>query len=567
MKRGALTWCITLSAILCIILTGGWASAQNAQGLAAVGALDPANGYPRWYMDRTGLQLGQCLDTTSPADPCVMGVVAGSPAPPAIPNPGAPISFPDNFPDEVFYWRTTADIANIGGVGGRAVLVMSTQAGFGGATGTAADGAGAQIVFARYRVRVRPNGLVPGATYTVTGPFGVQSFVAAATGTINFTIDQGCPLGVPLPCNFASVLPTTNAGPFLTWDPAAPPLPTPGFIGDGLLTHTITGSPSNTNFFRIQGPNVGGSGVNVVETNLFVNVIGKIYVRPATSTTLNSTPNPSVFGQAVTLTATVAPVLTDPLVPTGSVTFKDGATTLGTVALVNGSASLVTSTLTAGSHSLTASYGGSLEFAVSTSAVRTQTVNPGQTTTTLTSTPNPSLAGQTVTLSTTVTAVAPAVGVPTGTVTFRDGAAAWGTVTLVNGNASLTVSTLAVGSHSLTAAYSGGGNFQASTSATVTQTVNQGNTSTSLTSTPNPSNVGQAVTLTATVSAVSPAAGVPTGTVTFRDGATVLGTATLVNGSASISISTLAAGSHPLTAAYGGSATFAASTSAVVTQV
>src|SRR5437867_1647019 len=567
MKRGALTWCITLSAILCIILTGGWASAQNAQGLAAVGALDPANGYPRWYMDRTGLQLGQCLDTTSPADPCVMGVVAGSPAPPAIPNPGAPISFPDNFPDEVFYWRTTADIANIGGVGGRAVLVMSTQAGFGGATGTAADGAGTQIVFARYRVRVLPNGLVPGATYVVTGPFGAQSFVATATGTINFTVDQGCLVGGALPCNFASVLPTTNAGPFLTWDPATPPAPTAGFIGDGLLTHTITGSPSNTNFFRIQGPNVGGSGVNVVETNLFTNVIGKIYVRPATSTTLNSTPNPSVFGQAVTLTATVAPVLTDPLVPTGSVTFKDGATTLGTVALVNGSASLVTSTLTAGSHSLTASYGGSLEFAVSTSAVRTQTVNPGQTTTTLTSTPNPSLAGQTVTLSTTVTAVAPAVGVPTGTVTFRDGATALGTVTLVNGNASLNVSTLTVGSHSLTAVYNGSPNFLGSTSATVPQTVNQGNTSTSLTSTPNPSNVGQAVTLTATVSAVSPAAGVPTGTVTFRDGATSLGVVTLVNGSASLTVSTLATGNHSLTAVYSGSPSFLGSTSPVVTQV
>ena len=40
-------------------LTGSWASAQDAQGLAAVGAIDPANGYPRWYMDRTGLQLGQ----------------------------------------------------------------------------------------------------------------------------------------------------------------------------------------------------------------------------------------------------------------------------------------------------------------------------------------------------------------------------------------------------------------------------------------------------------------------------------------------------------------------------
>ncbi len=457
MKPGAskLKWCISLAVVACVIFAAVGAFAQNAQGLAAVGAIDPANGYPRWYLGKNGLQLGQCLDAANPADPCA---IVGT-----FPNPGQPISFPNNFPDEFFYWRTTSTINNIGNVGGRALLVMSTQAGFGGATGTAADGAGTQIVFARYRVRVLPNGLVPGATYVVTGPFGAQSFVATATGTINFTVDQGCLVGGALPCNFASVLPTTNAGPFLTWDPATPPAPTAGFIGDGLLTHTIVGSPSNTNFFRIQGPNVGGPGVNVVETNLFVNVIGKIYVRPATSTTLNSTPNPSVFGQAVTLTATVAPVLTDPLVPTGSVTFKDGATTLGTVALVNGSASLVTSTLTAGSHSLTASYGGSLEFAVSTSAVRTQTVNPGQTTTTLTSTPNPSLAGQTVTLSTTVTAVAPAVGVPTGTVTFRDGAAALGTVTLVNGSASLTISTLAVGSHSLTAVYNASPNFLGST--------------------------------------------------------------------------------------------------------
>src|SRR5438132_4151785 len=230
MRSGAsdLKWWLSLAVIACITLTGGLASAQNAQGLPAVGAIDPANGYPRWYMDRTGLQLGQCLDTTSPADPCVMGVVAGSPAPPAIPNPGAPVSFPDNFPDEFFYWRTTADINNIGGVGGRGLLVMSTQAGFGGGTGTAADGAGTQIVFARYRVRVRPNGLVTGATYTVTGPFGVRSFVAAAPGIINFTIDQGCPLGAPLPCDFTSDLPTTNAGPFLVPDPASPPAPTAG---------------------------------------------------------------------------------------------------------------------------------------------------------------------------------------------------------------------------------------------------------------------------------------------------------------------------------------------------
>src|SRR5881296_2824534 len=554
-RASKLKWCISLAVVACVIFAAGGAFAQNAQGLAAVGAIDPANGYPRWYLDRNGLQLGQCLDAANPADPCVL---AGT-----FPNPGQPISFPNNFPDEFFYWRTTTTINNIGNVGGRALLVMSTQAGFGGATGTAADGAGAQIVFARYRVRVLPNGLVPGATYVVTGPFGAQSFVATATGTINFTIDQGCPLGTPLPCNFASVLPTTNAGPFLTWDPATPPAPTAGFIGDGLITHTIIGSPFHTNVFRIQGPNVGGPGVNVVETNEFVNVIGKVYVRPATSTVLNSTPNPSVFGQAVTLTATVAPVRPDTIAPTGTVVFKDGATTLGVMTLVNGSASLVTSALAAGAHSLTATYSGDLEFSPSTSAVRIQTVSRGQTATTLTSTPNPSLAGQAVTLSTTVTAVAPAVGLPTGTVTFRDGATPLATVALVNGSASLVTSALTTGNHSLTAVYSGSANFLTSTSLAVTQVVNS-QTTTSLTAAPNPSVIGQAVTLRAVVSPVAPGTGVPTGTVTFRDGATVLGTVTLVNGSASLVTSALAVGSHSLTAAYSGGGNFLASTSAIV---
>src|SRR5207244_10941 len=192
-------------------------------------------------------------------------------------------------------------------------------------------------------------------------------------------------------------------------------------------------------------------------------------------------------------------------------------------------------------------------------------VNPGPTATTLTTTPNPAVVGQAVTLSTTVTALAPAVGLPTGTVTFRDGATVLGTVTLVNGSASLVTSTLTVGTHPLTATYNGSATFAVSTSATVNQVVNApaaAATSTSLTSTPNPSIVGQAVTLSSTVTS---GAGVPTGTVTFRDGATVLGTVTLVNGSASLITSTLAVGTHPLTATYNGSAAFTASTSPTVT--
>lgn len=89
-------------------------------------------------------------------------------------------------------------------------------------------------------------------------------------------------------------------------------------------------------------------------------------------------------------------------------------------------------------------------------------------------------------------------------------------------------------------------------------------TSTSLTSGPNPSLVGQAVTLTATVTAT---VGTPTGTVTFRDGAAVLGSSSLnASGVATFVTSTLAEGLHPLTASYGGDATHSASGSPVVNQ-
>src|SRR5437867_12583484 len=135
MKLLTLKWWFSLAVLACVVLAGGWASAQNAQGLAAVGAIDPSNGYPRWYLDRNGVQLGQCLDTTNPADPCAL---AGT-----FPNPNQPIVFPTNFPDELFDWRATAVISVIGGGTGKAVLVMALHGPFGVATGTAADCKGA----------------------------------------------------------------------------------------------------------------------------------------------------------------------------------------------------------------------------------------------------------------------------------------------------------------------------------------------------------------------------------------------------------------------------------------
>src|SRR5882757_5204956 len=88
---------------------------------------------------------------------------------------------------------------------------------------------------------------------------------------------------------------------------------------------------------------------------------------------------------------------------------------------------------------------------------------------------------------------------------------------------------------------------------------------TTLISSLNPSALGQAVTFTAMVKSAS-GTGTPTGTVTFNDGATVLGPGTLSGGTATFITSGLAGGVHSITAVYGGDANFAGSTSPVLTQ-
>jgi hypothetical protein len=85
-------------------------------------------------------------------------------------------------------------------------------------------------------------------------------------------------------------------------------------------------------------------------------------------------------------------------------------------------------------------------------------------------------------------------------------------------------------------------------------------TSTSVGSSLNPSTYGQSVTFTATVTAVAPGSGTPTGTVTFLDGGSAIGSGMLSGGVASLAISTLAVGNHTITTSYGGDANYTGST-------
>jgi hypothetical protein len=89
-------------------------------------------------------------------------------------------------------------------------------------------------------------------------------------------------------------------------------------------------------------------------------------------------------------------------------------------------------------------------------------------------------------------------------------------------------------------------------------------TTTSLASSANPASSGQPVVFTATVSG---AGGIPTGTVTFLSGTTILGF-TLLNGTgqASLAAGAMAAGPYSITAVYGGDNTYAGSSSSVLAE-
>jgi hypothetical protein len=94
-----------------------------------------------------------------------------------------------------------------------------------------------------------------------------------------------------------------------------------------------------------------------------------------TTTTLNSSQNPSNFGQAVTFTATVIGQSGFYKgTPTGTVSFYDGTTNIGNSNLISGTATLMTSTLAVGTHSMTATYNGDTNFVPSTSPPLNQLV-------------------------------------------------------------------------------------------------------------------------------------------------------------------------------------------------
>jgi hypothetical protein len=176
--------------------------------------------------------------------------------------------------------------------------------------------------------------------------------------------------------------------------------------------------------------------------------------------------------------------------------------------------------------------------------------------------PNQATLEQPVTLTATVAQTGSAV--PTGSINFLNGSVSLGQASLDSeGTVTLVLSSLYVGSYAVVASYSGDSNYPAGESDAVPLQVLSA-TTTILVASPNPVTAGQALTLTATVEG-SEAAAAPSGTVSFLNGSTPLGTATLNSaGMATLSTTSPAAGTYSLAAQYTGNTSFLASTSAAV---
>jgi len=294
--------------------------------------------------------------------------------------------------------------------------------------------------------------------------------------------------------------------------------------------------------------------------------VAKVIPLQTSTTALSLSASTSTAGQPVTFTAKVTGPSGSPI-PTGTVIFNNGTTSLGTGTLdATGTATYTTSSLSATSYTLTAVYGGDANYSSSTSSAMGLTINPIATTTVLTIAPNPASTGQTVTFTATVT---PASGsaVPGGTITFLNGSMQLSAVSLSSkGTAVFTTSSLAAATYSVTAAYSGDSINASSTSSGVSLVVNTAAvaTSTSISASSTSLVAGTSVTFTAKVTPAS-GTGVPTGSVTFKDGTTTLGTGTLDGtGKGTYSTSALSVGSHSITAVYGGDIANLASTSSAL---
>jgi len=290
---GGRSFCVAVAFVVAGVIAAPvsvYAQAQEPTARAGCVVGEPDN-----FVALKSLGLDLCDESTD-VDPLCGNPPFGDPLGGGLPQDLPPEIANGNFWHETFYslantsmtWGTGADA-------GSALLVLAVEGVWDNEAEAIIDGD--QLVFSRIRSRVDlPNDAACAGTYVITHPYGTDTLevtvadIAATEGrrAINMTDDclHGVIDGVIVPnCGvlagpgivggdqFSNVTDPTRSriSHYLQWDVDAPP----GYIGDPLVPHAVTGSPCDTNFYRIEGPCAGdidpitGLHSGTAETSLF----------------------------------------------------------------------------------------------------------------------------------------------------------------------------------------------------------------------------------------------------------------------------------------------------------
>lgn len=312
--------------------------------------------------------------------------------------------------------------------------------------------------------------------YTVTYSYAGDASFAAASTTGTLTVGQATPrldLSAPGGTYNGSAF-KANATVTGVNGPAGSslegvPLIVTYYAGITPTGTPLSGPPSDAGTYTVVASFAGSTDYAAIASQPVTFAIG----RGAPDVALSASAASVVYGQSVTLTATVAGPGAE---PGGTVTFSDGGTTLGTVALdASGQATLTTSALAVAPHSILATYSGDADEQGETSAPVAESVAKAGTEVVLSS--SPTLARKKVVsvgLTAEVVPVAPGAGVPTGALVFETTVKGEGkkarsreemlaVATLAGGEASLTLRAGQVLKKSITIAYAGDADFASST--------------------------------------------------------------------------------------------------------
>ncbi len=250
--------------------------------------------------------------------------------------------------------------------------------------------------------------------------------------------------------------------------------------------------------------------------------------------------------------------------PTGVLTLRNGGTTIATQSVTaDGTFTFPNLSFGVGTYQLTALYSGDANNAAASSSAVNVIVQLAPTATSLISSTNPVTVGQSASFTAMVTGGS---SIPTGSIIFTDGTVVLGSsLVSTNGSAVLNISTLTFGVHLIAATYEGDTNHALSTSTVLSERVVEP-AIVSLSSSANPSIFGAGVLYMIKVTGVG--AQIPTGTVIFRDGSSILGTS-VVDGSgmATLQNTSLMVVSHTISVSYSGDTNYSVASATLIQTV